>query len=214
MKKMINLILSTLLFVVFIFVGSVVAATSQSTTTVGFYRSDHTKGIANEGPKHLATHGYSYNIYADASVSQFISALANKDVIFVNSHGSAGMITLSTSSSVTGNQIVASSFLSNAELVYLSTCQTGMHSNTNGNFCSALVNKGVDTVVAFTQNITASTDTDGIHRFNSIVVYKLICGYSVYDALETAKIQIYSESMRYWGADSYVIYGSRTTVIN
>ena len=78
------------------------AATSKSTTAVGFYRSDFTKGIADEGPKHLSTHGYSYNIYSDASVSKFKSALTNDDVIFVHSHGAAGLFTLSPSVYVYG----------------------------------------------------------------------------------------------------------------
>lgn len=59
--------------------GSATAATSKNGTAVGFYRSDFVKGIADEGPKQLSTHGYSYNIYSDAGVSQFTSALINKE---------------------------------------------------------------------------------------------------------------------------------------
>ena len=52
----------------------------------------------------------------------------------------------------------------------------------------------------FTENISAITDTDGIHRFNSIVVYKLVGGYSISSALLSAKTQIFKESNKYWGA--------------
>lgn len=214
MKRICYTIFSVILFVAFVFVGSAAASTSKSATAVGFYRSDFTKGIADEGPKHLSTHGYSYNIYSDADVSKFKSALTNNDVIFIHSHGAEGLFTLSPSVYVYGNQIASASISSNATLVYISACKTGLSSSIYGNVGSALVNKGVDSVVAFTENVSASTDTDGIHRFNSIVVYKLVCGYSIYSALFSAKIQIFDESDKYWGADSYIIYGSDSTTIN
>lgn len=214
MKKFYYTIFSVILFVAFVFVGSATAATNKSGTAVGFYRSDFVKGIADEGPKQLSTHGYSYNIYSDAGVSQFTSALINKDVIFIHSHGAEGLFTLSPSVRVYGNQIASSSISSNATLVYISACKTGLSSSTYGNVGSALVNKGVDSVVAFTEDVTAITDTDGIHRFNSIVVYKLANGYSISSALMAANKQIYDESNKYWGADSYIIYGSYSTTIN
>lgn len=214
MKKICHVILSSMLFVVFVFVGSSFAATNKNPTAVGFYLSTFTKGIADEGPKHLSTHGYYYNIYADADVSQFTSALTNKDVIFVHTHGAPGLFQLSPSVYVYGNQIASSSISSNAKLVYLSACKAGLSGSAYGNIGSAMVNKGVDSVAAFTEYISASTDTNGIHRFNSIVVYKLVNGYSIYSALASAKIQIYDETNKYWGADSYIIYGNSSTTIN
>lgn len=214
MKKACHFICIAVFFVVFVFLGSSVAAISESPTAVGFYRSDFIKGVADEGPKHLATHGYSYNIYSDASMSKFKSALINDDVIFVHSHGAEGLFTLSPSVRIYGNKIASASISADAKLVYLSACKTGLSSSTYGNVGSALVNKGVDSVVAFTENVSAITDTDGIHRFNSIVVYKLVNGYSIYSALFQAKIQIFDESEKYWGADSYIIYGSGSTTIN
>lgn len=214
MKKVCSFICITVLFAAFVFLGSAAASTSSKPTAVGFYRSDFTKGIADEGPKHLSVHGYSYNIYSDASFSKFKSALENDDVIFIHSHGAEGLFTLSLSVRIYGNQIASASIPADATLVYLSACKTGLSSSTYGNVGSALVNKGVDSVVAFTENVTAITDADGIHRFNSIVVYKLVSGYSVYSALFMAKIQIFDESEKYWGADSYIIYGSGSTTIN
>lgn len=214
MKKACSFICITVLFAAFVFLGSAAASTSSKPTVAGFYRSDFVKGVADEGPKHLATHGYSYNIYSDASFSRFKSALENDDVIFVHSHGAEGLFTLSPSVYVYGNQIASASIPADATLVYLSACKTGLSSSTYGNVGSALVNKGVDSVVAFTENVSAITDADGIHRFNSIVVYKLVSGYSVYSALFQAKIQIFDESEKYWGADSYIIYGSGSTTIN
>lgn len=214
MKKACSFICITVLFAAFVFLGSAAASTSSKPTAVGFYRSDFTKGIADEGPKHLSVHGYSYNIYSDASFSKFKSALENDDVIFIHSHGAEGLFTLSPSVRIYGNQIASASISSEAKLVYLSACKTGLSSSTYGNVGSALVNKGVDSVVAFTKDVTAKTDTNGIHRFNSIVVYKLVSGYSVSSALLAAKAQIYKESEEYWGADSYIIYGSGSTTIN
>lgn len=214
MKKIGYIVLCTLLLIVFGSIGAIAADVRASGRAVGFYRSDFTDGIADEGPRQLGTHGYAYSIYADSSLSTFISSVTSSTVVFVHTHGSPGCFTLSSSVEVKESDITSRSFSSNAKLVYISACRTGLESSTNGNVCSALVGKGVDTVVAFKEAVSASSDTNGIHRFNSIVVYNLVNGYSIYAALASARTQIFNESNQYWGADSYILYGNYGTMIN
>lgn len=82
---------------------------------------------------------------------------------------------------------------------------------------TALRSKGVRTVVAFKDIITAATNSDGIHRFNSLVVYRLVNGDTISDAMESALEQFLNEQTvegRTWGADSYNIYGDFYTTID
>ena len=212
MKKGLFCFLCIVIFFISATLGSV-TANGATRRVSGFYRSDFVKGVAYEGPNHLAIHGYSQSIYEDGSVNQFRLALINDDVIFIHSHGAPGLFTLSLNTQVSGTMISTMSFSSGTKLVYISACKSGQ-SGTLGNVCDALKNKGVDAVVAFKENVGATTDTNGIHRFNSIVVYKLVNGYTIKEAMELAKKQIYSESEKYWGADSYVIYGDGSVTVN
>ncbi len=109
---------------------------------------------------------------------------------------------------ITSNTIISASFSNNARLVYISACKTGANSTSSNNVCNALIYKVVSTVVAFEENISQTTATDGCNRFNSIFVYKWINGYTVYEALRAAKEQIYTESGSYWGTDSYIVFGN------
>lgn len=210
--------ITALLMVVFFLTGAAVGSMShvnaaQNRLTAGFYRSDFTKGIAESGPKSLSSNGYDYHIYKDGNASDLRSAIINDDVIFFHTHGSAGKFTLSSSVTVTASMIGAMAPVSDAELIYISACKTGLN-GAQGNVCTALQKEGVKSIVAFKNNVSASTDTNGIHRFNQIVVDKMISERGLGESLAMAKIQILEESGSYWGADSYVIYGSGATKIN
>ena len=212
MKRWIICVLSVFTLIISTAVGASVAEGTTKSVS-GFYRSDFTKGVAYDGSMQLSTHGYGYSIYSDASTSRFRTELTDSDVILIHTHGSAGYFTLASGVTVSGPIINSMSFSPKTNLIYISACKTGL-SGTSGNVCSALCNKGVDTVAAFEENVTASTDTNGIHRYNSLVIYKLSNGYTISAAMSSAKSQIYAESGNYWGADSYVIYGDSTVKIN
>lgn len=214
MKKVCFYFFCAILLVVSVSMGAIFAEAVSNQSVSGFRRTDFVRGVGYEGPMHLSTKGFSHFIYEDASISTFHEALYSDDVIFIHSHGAAGLFTLSSSTQVTGNMINSFSGTTDAKLVYISACNSGLSSPTHGNVGTALCNKGVDAVVAFEDTVAASTETNGIHRFNSITVYKLVNGYSISIALETAKKQIVSETGTYWGADSYVIYGNGSTTIN
>ena len=184
-------------------------AASNTYTASGFYRTDFTQGIAYEGPMQFATTlGYSPSVNSNSTVTNWKNITASSRVVFLHTHGLPGLFTLSTSADVTGNSISTMSFSNTPRLVYISACQTGAYSATNGSVGYNLVSKGVDAVVAFTTNVTASTNTNGIHRFNSIVAYKLVHSYTLSNSLSQALTQLYSESGSYWGANSYVVSGT------
>ncbi len=208
MKKIGFSLLCSVLLVVSITFGAVVAQAASSKSVTGFWRSDFVQGIAYNGTMQLSIKNYSYEIKADASVSEFYSSLANDDIIFIHTHGAPGLFTLSLGTKVTGSMVNSFGGSADTKLVYISACESGASSNVYGNIGTALCNKGVEAVVAFEKRVSAITKTDGIHRFNSLVVYKLIQGYTLSRALSTAKDQIFKETGTYWGADSYVIYGN------
>lgn len=194
--------------------GGIVAEATTDRRVSGFYRSDFTKGIAYEGPMHLSTKGFLHYIYEDASVQTFRTALYSNEVIFIHTHGSAGYFFLTPTVHVSKAVLDESNTPINSKLVYISACNAGLTSSTSGNVCLALCNKGAETVVGFEDTVAATTGTDGIHRFNSLVVYKLVNGYTISSAMSSALEQfmkeVYEETGEYdtYGADSYVIYGN------
>ena len=79
---------------------------------------------------------------------------------------------------------------------------------------SQLYRRGVQTVVTFKGLLSASTNSDGIHRFNSLVMSNFIGGKTIYNSIDTSLDQIYLETGGYHGADSYFIYGNPSLKFN
>ena len=100
-------------------------------------------------------------------------------------------------------------FTNTPKLIYISACYTGNGSTTYGNVGQALVNKGTNAVVAFKNTISASTGTNGIHKFNQKVATKLAYShYTLSNSLSQALNEIYAEDGQYWGANYKVVYGN------
>lgn len=209
-KKIIFSLILVVAFLLSINIGSLYAEVRATKTTAGFYRSDidNNGGIATNGTGQLTTKGYSRTLYVDSNIPTFLASLTNDDVIFVNSHGNTGFFTLAPGVRVEGSVISSTNVTANTRLVYISACRTGENYTSSTNVCNVMRNKGVDTVVAFKENVTMDSVTGGCDRFDSIFVYKWGVGYSVAQSISLAKSQIYSETGQYWGTDSYVIFGN------
>lgn len=192
-----------------LYVGNISSSYASSNRATGFYRSDFVQGIAVTGPAQFATHqSYLSNTYSNSTSTNWKSVTQNSKVEFIHTHGASGLFTLTSSTNITGNMVQSMSFSDMPKLIYISACQTGNSSTTYGNVGQALVNKGADAVVAFKTNISASTNYNGIHKFNAKVATKLAFnGYTLTYSITTALNEVYAEDGQHWGANSYIIYG-------
>ncbi|MBQ9700488.1 MAG: hypothetical protein IJV71_07675 [Lachnospiraceae bacterium] len=214
MKKIFFAFFCGLMFVVSVSAGAIIARATSTKTTTGFWASNSVRGIAYEGVMQLSMKGYDYTIMQDSPPVYFYEALKKDDIIFVSCHGAEGLFEIAPDIMLTGNMLEARNVTSNTRLVYISSCYTGKLSSTNGNMLGALMRKGVGTAVGFTRELSATTDYDGSHRFDSIFMYKFSIGYNLNDAIVAAKNQIFNETGKYWGCDSYIIYGNPYITLN
>lgn len=174
---------------------------ASSNLATGFYRSDFVQGIAASGPAKFTTYqGYSTNTYSNSTSGNWKSVTENSKVEFIHTHGANGLFTLTSSTNVTGNMILSMSFSDMPRLIYISACYTGNSSTTYGNVGQSLVNKGADAVVAFTTTISATTNYDGIHKFNSKVATKLAYYHNTLSySISAALNEVYAEDGTDWG---------------
>lgn len=211
MKKIMFVIFCGIMFVISAICGMIVVEANTTKSVSGFYTSEVPAGIAYNGTMQLSINGYpTYNIYEDGGKNLYMYRLHVDDVIFSHSHGANGKFSVTPTEYITADYINDTLVSPTTKLIYISACNTALSDTLEDNVCYALMNKGVDTVVGFKDYLWASTDTNGIHRFNSIVVYKLTQGYTIINAMESAVEQIIEEDEITWGADSYTIYGNAT----
>ena len=190
------------------------ASEAATKNVAGIYRSDFVPGIAQTGSYILNTlKGYSYYFFKDSTKTNFYNALENYNVVLIHTHGAEGLFTLSNNIRVTANDIKnRDGLVCNAKLVYISACKSGATSSTYGNIGSVLCAKapvpGSNAVIAFKENISASTNSDGIHYFNQKVIGYMANGTILYQAIAKAKADLYNSTGKYYGADSCVFYGN------
>ncbi|SEG41530.1 CHAT domain-containing protein [Eubacterium ruminantium] len=213
MKRICKYAIAIILCFASLFMGAflgMIEISASSYLASGFYRSDFTKGIGYSGPTAFYSNlGYSRSTYSNSTSSNWKSVTENSEVEFIHTHGANGYFTLSSSTDISGNMIQSMSFSDTPKLVYISACYAGNNSTTYGNVGQALVNKGVDSVVAFTSTISATSSTNGIHKFNLKVAIKLCYNHNnLSTALSNSLAEIYAEDGEYWGANNKVVYGS------
>lgn len=126
MKKICFSILCGILLVISTSVGMMIAEAASKKYVSGFWRSDFTQGVAYNGPMHLSTKGYAHTLYEDASVATFCTALYRDSVIFINTHGSPGSFSLSSTVHVSAPVLNGYVTPANAKLVYISACNTAL----------------------------------------------------------------------------------------
>jgi hypothetical protein len=211
---------STVLFIIICLLSFTMGATTAkayvSLSAKGFYNSSLPSGIAQKSLDMINSAGIGYTTtpcVADSGVYIFKMAMNVYEAVFVHAHGSYGLVTLSAS----GNNLYGTTVDSwtngsiSSRLVYLSACKSGTPSDIYGDLPAKIISKGVGTVVSFKQIITASTSTNGIHRFNALAVSNMINGYGVAQAMSLAWITFKAEcdaaGSSYFGADSYRITG-------
>lgn len=203
-----------MMFLVSATVGTIVSQAASTKTTAGFWSSSSVQGIAYTGPTYLAKTGYEYTIWKDAAPYYFYQSLRNDDIIFVSCHGLEGGFEIAPGTQIWGTTIDNQNFTAVSRLVYISACNTGLQSSTKGDVLAALMRKGVTSAVGFEDELSATTDTDGSHRFDALFAYKFVSGSKLNEALLFAKDLIYHDTGSYWGCDSYVIYGNPYLTLN
>lgn len=178
------------------------------------YNSSLSEGLTTPIDNILYMEDYDSTIISDPTVSSMIYYLNNRNIVFHHTHGSPGLFVCSNGNitTTTINNSFSSGELANARLIYVSSCQTGRYRTPYGDLVAKLRNKGALCVIAFKENVSASTDYDGIHYFNNLV-FAYARSYSyIYDAIEEATIVYYNSyswdcglsSVRYSGNFSFL----------
>ena len=158
-----------------------------------------------------------HSTLADPSVSFIKTAMNTHETVFINCHGSYGMFRVQNGgSAIYGTDISSwSNGCLSSKLVYLSACKTGTSSSTYGDVPALLTQKGVETVVSFKDDVTYYTSTDGINRYNELVVTDMVYGYPLYLSMSMAQNSFIAECNSsassypddYFGISSYRIKG-------
>ena len=133
----------------------------------------------------------------------------------MHTHGAPGLVTLSSSTTVTGSDISGWNGALGARLFYISSCETGTVSQVYGDLPAIAVGKGVYSVVSFRNVISASSDYNGIHNFNRLAITNMTQGYGLTYAMSRAYTTFSALCNNgYYGADSYRITGNYYYMMN
>ncbi|WP_434311584.1 hypothetical protein [Hominifimenecus sp. rT4P-3] len=156
---------------------------------------------------------YSAVRYSNSSKSTVLNAFGSSKVFHILTHGSAGRFSIGDTSNnirITYSEIQSKySSLSNLKFVFLEACSVAANSNMQ----DTLKSLGVSSSLAFKDTITAGTDSDGIHYYANRVYYYLAQGRTTSYAALKAKAETYEKYAKYYGSDSYSIYGIDTKLI-
>lgn len=148
----------------------------------------------------MGSMGYTTCLGYDLSPQAMEFAFYNSKMLYTHSHGNNTLIALS------GGRLYADNIdagqMQDMRLVYISACKAG-----NG-FCKALYEKGkAKAVVGFRENVSASSDYDGIHYFNRRVFEHMKVGEDVYKAVKLARndvVAAYGDES--CGSDEVIVY--------
>jgi len=159
-------------------------------------------GVTSSVKTLLSDNGYSASRYSNKSKSTVISGMAASTVFHILTHGSSGSFSASdgsiTASTITGQV----SSLSGLTFAFIEACNTGSSSS----FLNTLSSLGVTCSLSFSNEITASSDSNGIHYFTKRVYdWMLVGGYSASNAVIKAKTDTWNAYTAYYGCNYYVL---------
>ena len=206
MKKMRKMAVSVAVGALIFFVINVYAA---SGTCKVYYNSSLAVGESYSINTLLSYIGYSSSVSADPSTTTLNNTIKSSNkIMFIHTHGGPGCLECAGASYL----YVTSMTSSGLSMAYLSACKSAAWSTTYGTSTAYKLNTlGVPRVVGFTNNIYASSQTNGIHRFNLEFFSFLTNGYSLANSAIYAKQALYNAEGSYSGADSVVVYGGSLT---
>lgn len=206
MLKKIASIITMSIILVFLFSAPLSAASGSARV---FYNTNLTIGVTSSINTKLNGTGYSSTLTADPTTAAVLNSFGNNKVVHVSSHAAPGVLAL-LNGNVTANQISNQyTSLPTTKFVFLAGCKTAVSSTTNGDLDNNLYSLGVDSTLAFSQNISASTSTDGIHIFISQFYNQSIDNlYSTSTSASNALSYIYAVTGQYYGANSMVLKGN------
>lgn len=156
-------------------------------------------GTASDIAWHISSMGYSTCTGYDLTAREMKFALRNSTVLFSHSHGNTNLIQMENGNVYSSD--ISTNSLYNMDLVYISACYAG------NEFAPRLHDiGGAKAAVGFLDEVSASSDSDGIHYYNLMFFYYLKMGYD----LEACKQNAYDDLIYIYnydyGTDSCRIY--------
>jgi len=222
MKKKLSIVILMVFLVTTLFATAANAATG--TARVYYYTGGDAVGPGTTSTinSYLTTMGYSSVRSANCGPSIVTLALSSSKVIHILAHG----FKESPTSKGGGLQCVAgsadpadwvwadnlSNSMSQAKLIFMEACYSGCTHPVRGRLDTTCRNLGAQSTIAFTSEITAGSDSDGIHYFAQRVYFYLSQGYNVNTSVINAKTNTVNKYGLYYGSDSCVVLGGTTTI--
>lgn len=202
-KKIIAMITVVTLLLVSTFVYA------ASTAKVYYNNASLSVGTTSSIRNRLTSMGYTTSRASIPTKATLLSDLGSNAVIHVLSHGGNDIVTCSNGS-LSGTEVRAEYFddlgLSNTEFVFLECCYAG------NSLAGRISSCGAQSVIGFKNEVTAGSDSNGIHYFADRVYSYLYNSYSVSTSVSSARMELYQLQGSYYGADSVVIYGGSNTI--
>ena len=150
--------------------------------------------------------GYTAYRYQNFTKSSILTMMGSCKTFHILTHGGAGFFWIGGNSGtyITHTEITnAYSSLAGLKFAFFEACQIGSTTT----FQNALADLGVNSSLAFRENVSASTQSDGIHYFAERFYCYAYSGYSVYASVTYAKADTYNAYSNYYGCDKWRIYG-------
>jgi hypothetical protein len=216
---------------IFIVILMAFLCSSLLTTSVfaatGVARVYYYTGTGANGPgttstinSYLTNMGYSSVRVADSGPAVVTLALSTSKVVHILAHGQGGTTPGGGIQCVTGSGNPSdwiwannlSSSMSQAKLIFFECCYGACANPTNGRLDNKCISLGAQSTIAFTSEISAVGNTDGIHYFSRLVYYYLSLGNSVQSSVSSAQQGVWMYYGAYYGADNCVVNGGSTTI--
>ena len=180
-------------------------------------------GTTSTISSYLTNMGYSSARGLNNTVSTITSAFSSREVVHILCHGYYADSThkggglqcvpgsLNPVDWIWANNLTNS--MSQAELFFFESCYSGCTNPSNGRLDSTCIGLGAQSTIAFVNEITASSSSDGIHYFSQRVYYYLGQGYDITTSVYYAQTNTINMYGSYYGADSCVVQGGSNTIL-
>lgn len=205
MKKRFKVGIAIVLLLATVFSQAIFAASGLAKV---YYNTNLSIGTTTNIRSILSNMGYTATQAVNPSPTVVLNAFGDSKVVHVLSHGAPGTIAM-VNGSVTANQIRNKYSSLSTQFVFLEGCQMASSSSSNGDLDDTLYGLGVKCTLAFRNNVSASTDSDGVHYFAHLLYQDINSNnWSVSTSAATAMSTLYNRYGNYYGVDSMVIRNS------
>lgn len=218
MEEKMKKVIIVLIVVFMVFLDAKVSATGSSVYLCGIHDSDgadRTSWISTSKNYYINGAGATVTTKEYFTASNLAYYIKISDVLVIHSHGAYNKVkavdSSGTSSYLYKNTIdgYSSNYLSGTQLVFLAACECAYGGTNGNNIAKSLYNKGVSTVIGYSDSVNTAANRKFISEFNSSYAY----GTSVSTALLVALQRVNNTYGDPYGTDSYVVFGSSTATI-